>query len=147
MPNWIEPTENDLAANLSQREVDAFRRDGALDGSDPVAPLLARTVSLVRTWIAAGGRCANMGPQGTIPAGLIIPAMDYAMAKVLNRINVPLSEDRRNALKRAEEIFDKIASGALAVESYIEDGAADDDSQEIANSPASAPATPERLLD
>ena len=113
MANWIEPAETDLAANLSQGEVDAFRRDGALDGTDPVAPLLDRTASLVRTWIASGGRCSKMGPAGTIPAGLVIPAMDYAMAKVLNRISVPLTEDRRNALKRAEEIFDKIANGEL----------------------------------
>lgn len=146
MANWIEPTESDLAANLSQGEIDAFRRDGALDGSDPVAPLLARTVSLVRTYIAAGGRCSKMGPLGTIPSGLVIPAMDYAMAKVLNRLAVPLTEDRRNALKRAEEIFDKIAAGDLAVESYAPDGEVDDSTLPV-SSPAAAPATPERLLD
>ena len=147
MANWVKPTETDLAANLSQGEVDAFRADGALDGSDPVAPLLERTASLVRTWIASGGRCAKMGPAGTIPAGLVIPAMDYAMAKVLNRINVPLSEDRRAALKRAEEIFDKIAKGEIAVESYVDEGETEDDSQEVAGSPASGEAHPERLLD
>ena len=146
MANWIEPTESDLAANLSQREIDAFRRNGALDGSDPVPSLLARTAALVRTWIASGGRCAKWGPLGTIPAGLVIPAMDFCMAKVLNRISVPLSEDRRNALRRAEEIFDKIATGALAVESYAEDGVVDDATLPV-SSPASAPATPERLLD
>ena len=147
MANWVKPTETDLAANLSQGEVVAFRRDGALDGTDPVAPLLDRTASLVRTWIASGGRCSKMGPAGTIPAGLVIPAMDYAMAKVLNRINVPLSEDRRAALRRAEEIFDNIAKGDLAVEAYVEDGAAEDDSQKVAGSPAFGEATPERLLD
>lgn len=146
MANWIEPTETDLAANLSQGEIDAFRRDGALDGSDPVAPLLERTVSLVRTYVAAGGRCSKMGPTGTIPCGLVIPAMDYAMAKVLNRLGVPLSEDRRNALRRAEEIFDKIAAGELAVESYAENGEIDDSTLPV-SSPAAAPATPERLLD
>lgn len=146
MANWIEPTESDLAASLSQGEIDAFRRDGALDGSDPVSPLLKRTTSLVRTWIASGGRCAKMGPVGTIPAGLVIPAMDYAMAKVLNRISVPLTEDRRNALKRAEEIFDKIANGEIAVESYAPDGEVDDSTLPV-SSPAAAPATPERLLD
>ena len=146
MANWIEPTETDLAANLSQGEVDAFRRDGALDGTDPVAPLLDRTASLVRTWIASGGRCSKMGPAGTIPAGLVIPAMDYAMAKVLNRINMPLSEDRRAALKRAEEIFDKIARGEIAVENYVEEGEVEA-SASPASTPAAAPATPERLLD
>ena len=147
MANWIKPTETDLAANLSQSEIDAYRADGALDGSDPVAPLLERTAAFVRTSISAGGRCAKMGPAGTVPAGLVIPAMDYAMGKVLNRINVPLSEDRRAALRRAEEIFDKLAAGDLAVEAYVEDGAAEDDSQEVAGSPAFGEATPERLLD
>ena len=146
MANWIEPTEADLAANLSQGEIVAFRRDGALDGTDPVAPLLDRTASLVRTWIASGGRCSKMGPSGTVPAGLVIPAMDYAMAKVLNRLAVPLSDDRRNALRRAEEIFDKLAAGDLAVEAYSPDGEVDG-STLPASTPASAPAHPERLLD
>jgi hypothetical protein len=146
MANWVEPTETDLAANLSQREMDSFRRDSALDGSDPVAALLDRTASLVRTWIASGGRCAKMGPAGTIPAGLVIPAMDYAMAKVLNRARVDMTEDRRNALRRAEEIFDKIARGEIAVENYVDGGEA-----EVSASPASSPSfaapNPERLLD
>ena len=147
MANWVKPTEADLAASLSQGEVDAFRQDGALDGSDPVAPLLDRTAAFVRTSIASGGRCAKMGPAGTVPKGLVIPAMDYCMAKVLNRISVPLSEDRRNALKRAEELFEKIARGEIAVESYVEDGEeAEDDSQEVAGSPAYGEARPERLL-
>lgn len=134
MANWVKPTETDLAANLSQGEIDAFRRDGALDGTDPVAPLLDRTASLVRTWIASGGRCSKMGPSGTVPAGLVIPAMDYAMAKVLNRISVPLTEDRRNALKRAEEIFDNIAKGVITPESYSENGEIDEDKR-----PATSP--------
>ena len=146
MANWIKPDETDLAANLSQGEIDAFRADGPLDGSDPVPALLDRTVQLVRANIAAGGRCSKMGPAGTCPAGLVIPAMDYAMAKVLNRISVPLTEDRRNALKRAEEIFDKIAHGEIAVESYAPDGEVDDSTLPV-SSPAAAPATPERLLD
>lgn len=146
MANWVKPTETDLAANLSQGEVDAFRRDGALDGTDPVAPLLDRTASLVRTWIASGGRCSKMGPAGTIPAGLVIPAMDYAMAKVLNRISVPLTEDRRNALKRAEEIFDKIANGEIAVENYVA-GSEAGVSASPASSPSFAAPNPERLLD
>ena len=146
MANWIEPVETDLAATLSQGEIDGFRANGALDGSDPVASLLERTASLVRAAIASGGRCAKMGPKGTIPAGLVIPAMDYAMAKVLNRLDSPLSEDRRAALKRAEEIFDNIASGKVAVENCIEDGE-EEVSSSPASSPAFAPAHPERLLD
>ena len=145
MPNWRTIGESDLAATLSQGEIDAFRQDGPLDGTDPVARLLRSTTDAVRGYIACNGS-VRMGPAGTVPAGLVIPAMDYAMAKVLNRISVPLTEDRRNALKRAEEIFDKIANGEIAVESYAPDGEVDDSTLPV-SSPAAAPATPERLLD
>ena len=116
MPNWRTVDENDLAASVSQGEIVAFRQDGALDGSDPVAQLLESTVALVRSYCSMNGS-VRMGPSGTIPRGLVIPAMDYAMAKVLNRLAVPLSEDRRNALRKAEETFDNIAKGVITPES------------------------------
>ena len=147
MATWIKPTESDLAASLSQSEIDAFRQDGALDGSDPVAALLGRTARLVAGYVASGGRCSRMGPAGTIPVALVIPAMDYAAAKVLNRLNVPLSEDRRNALKRSEEIFDRLAAGDYAVEDYREDDEAISADALPASSPAYADAAPARLLD
>ena len=146
MPNWRTIEETDLAANVSQSEIDAYRADGALDGSDPVAPLLERTAAFVRTSISAGGRCAKMGPAGTVPAGLVIPAMDYAMGKVLNRIGVPLTEDRRKALEAAVALFEKISRGEITPESYAEDGQLDDDTRP-ASAPTFAAAHPERLLD
>jgi len=145
MANWREVDETDLAATISQREIDAFRKDGPLDGSDPVARLLASTADTVRGYIGCNG-AVRMGPAGTIPRGLIIPAMDYAAAKVLNRIRVPLDDDRRTALERAENLFEKIAAGDITPESYTEDGETDDDSRP-ASRPGFAPAHPERLLD
>jgi len=145
MANWREVDETDLAATISQREIDAFREDGPLDGSDPVARLLASTADTVRGYIGCNG-AVRMGPAGTIPRGLIIPAMDYAAAKVLNRIRVPLDDDRRTALERAENLFEKIAAGDITPESYTEDGETDDDSRP-ASRPGFAPAHPERLLD
>ena len=133
MPNWRTVDENDLAANFSQGEIEAFRRDGALDGSDPVARLLQSTVDAVRGYISCNG-AVRMGPSGTIPRGLVIPAMDYAMGKVLNRIAVPLSEDRRKALEAAMALFEKISQGAITPESYTEDGTVDEDKR-----PATSP--------
>jgi hypothetical protein len=75
-----------------------------------------------------------MGPSGTIPRGLVIPAMDYAMGKVLNRIGVPLTEDRRKALEAATALFEKISQGAITPESYTEDGTVDEDKR-----PATSP--------
>ena len=125
MPNWRTVDETDLAATLSQGEVDAFRADGPTDGSDPVARLLQSTVDTVRGYISCNG-AVRMGPSGTIPRGLVIPAMDYAMGKVLNRIGVPLTEDRRKALEAATALFEKISQGAITPESYTEDGTVDE---------------------
>ena len=143
--NWRTIDENDLSATISQGEIEAFRRDGSLDGSDPVARLLERTVDHVRGLVSCNGT-VRMGPAGTIPASLISPAMDYAAYDVLKRQDIIPNDARTDARKRAEEIFDKIASGNLGCESYSEDGAIDEDKRP-ASAPAYAPATPERLLD
>lgn len=143
--NWRTVDETDLAATLSQGEIDAFRADGPLDGSDPVARLLESTVETVRGFLSCNGS-VRMGPARTIPRGLVIPSMDYAAAKVLNRIGVPLSEDRRKALEKAESLFEKISQGEITPESYSGDGSIDD-SARPASAPAFAPATPRRLLD
>lgn len=122
MSNWRTVDENDLAATLSQGEIDAFRQDASLDGSDPVARLLARTVAMVRGYIATNGKVRRMGRSGTLPESLISPAMDYAAADVLKRMNVPLNEDRRKARERAENLFERVAKGEHTPES---DGADD----------------------
>lgn len=122
MSTWRTVDEIDLAATLSQGEIDAFRQDAALDGSDPVARLLGRTVATVRGYIATNGKVRRMGPSGTLPESLISPAMDYAAADVLKRMNVPLNEDRRKARERAENLFERVAKGEYTPES---DGADD----------------------
>lgn len=123
MPNWRAVDESDLAATTAQSEVEAFRADGALDGSDPVARLLTRTVAFVRGYIARNGNVA-MGPSGTLPESLISPAMDYAASDVLKRIGVPLNEDRRKAREDALRLFRDVASGAFTPESYGASGSA-----------------------
>lgn len=143
---WVEVTESDLASTIAQSEIDAFRADGPLDGSDPVVMLLKRTVSTVRGFISCNGG-VRMEPSGImLPEGLVLPAMDYAAAKLLKRINVPLSEDRREALRKAEELFDKISTGAITPESWTPDGATDSLARP-ATAPSFASPSPERLLD
>ena len=132
--NWRTVDETDLAATLSQGEIDAFRADGPTDGSDPVARLLQSTVETVRGYISCNG-AVRMGPAATLPRGLVGPAMDYAAAKVLRRQDIPLNEDRRDALERATDLFEKISRGEITPESYAENGQLDDDAR-----PASAPA-------
>jgi hypothetical protein len=142
---WVEVTESDLAATIAQREIDAYRRSGSHDGFDCVADLLKRTVAFVRGWISCNGD-VRLGPSGTIPEGLVSPAMDYAAADLLKRIDRPLNDDRRKARERAETLFEKIAQGAYKPESYTADGTLDD-AMRPATSPSFAQPRPERILD
>ena len=131
MSNWRAVDENDLAATISQGEIDAFRQDASLDGSDPVARLLARTVAMVRGYIATNGKVRRMGSSGTLPESLISPAMDYAAADVLKRIDVPLNDDRRKARERAEDLFKDVAAGKYTPESDDADDTASTDGPAI----------------
>ena len=131
MGKWRTVDENDLAATLSQQEVDAYRRSASLDGSDPVARLLSRTAALVRGYIATNGKVARMGPSGTLPESLISPVMDYAAFDVLKRVNVPVNEDRRRARERAEDLFRDVAQGKYTPEADGADDAASTDGPAI----------------
>ena len=131
MGKWRTVDENDLAATLSQQEVDAYRRSASLDGSDPVARLLSRTAALVRGYIATNAKVARMGPSGTLPESLISPALDYAAFDVLKRVNVPVNEDRRRARERAEDLFRDVAQGKYTPEADGADDAASTDGPAI----------------
>ena len=131
MSNWRTVDENDLAATLSQGEIDAFRQDASLDGSDPVARLLTRTVAMVRGYIATNGKVRRMGRSGTLPESLISPAMDYAASDVHKRIGVPLNDDRRKARENALKLFQDVAAGKYTPESDDADDTASTDGPAI----------------
>ena len=138
---WRKPTEDDLFATLSRSEVDAFREDGPF-ASDPVEQVLARTVELVRGKCATSAAVRLCPDAGTIPCSLMAAAMDFAAYDVLTRLNLQVNEDRRRKREWAQEQFDAVASGRLAVESW------DDMSYGAkAIAPEHATVTPPRLLD
>ena len=146
MPNWRTVDETDLAATMSQREIDVFRSSGPVDGSDRVARLLERTVATVRGWISCNGAVRMCPTPGTLPVSLISAAMDYATYDLIKSIDEVPNEARTDARKHAETIFEKIASGAMRCESYTDDGTIDADSRP-ASAPLAAEPTPQRLLD
>ena len=131
MSNWRTVDEGDLAATLSQTEIDAYRASGPNDGSDLVSRLLARTVAMVRGYIATNGKVARMGPSGTLPESLISPAMDYAAADVLKRQSIEMTEDRRKARESAEALFERVSRGEFTPESDVADDAAATDGPAI----------------
>ena len=125
---WRAPTTADLAATLSQAEVDAFDQSVPAGGAvTPSADLVARTASFVRGFVRRNHR-VRLGPAGTLPEGLISPAMDYAAFDVLKRLPVEVGAARVKAREEALLLFEDVAANKVTPESYLdeEDGAVEE---------------------
>ena len=117
--SWRIPTEADLTATLSAKEIEAFKRSSDFGGADPVVSLIKRTAEFVRGFLRTGG--ITMDPtDASIPEGLISPAMDYAAADVLKRINIEMNKDRADARRSALELFKSISTRDYQPEAYGE---------------------------
>lgn len=132
---WRRPTEDDLVSSLSREEVEAFRQDGAF-GGDPVEAQLRDVAELVRGFVRANGGVRMCPEEGTLPASLVGPAMDYLRHRLLTRMNLAVNESRTRAWEAAKDLFRRIADGGFSPESY----AADPDA-EGGDRPATRPAT------
>ena len=115
---WRAVDENDLANVISQGEIDAYRRDGALDGSDPVARLIHSTVGYARTFLTTNGTI-NLAPDPHwLPEALVVPTMEIVAYTILKRYDVPPNDARKAACDDAKKMLQDIADRKLAVESY-----------------------------
>ena len=112
---WRKPTESDLIAALSRKEVEAYRRDFEID---PVPPLLSQTVAWARGYIRTNGNVTMSPDEETLPASCISPAMDYAVIAILKRINIEPNEVRQKAREDAIQFFRDIAAGKNNPESH-----------------------------
>ena len=134
---WRTLKKADLAATLSQKEIDAYQQSAAPSGgrADPVADLLGRTAEMVRGYCRAN-RSLRVSPvPGTIPESLVSPAMDYAAFDVLKRMPTPISEPRQKARDAAVALFERVADGDFTPE----------DAEDAGETPASAVASPHFL--
>ena len=120
---WRLTTSDDLAATLSDMEIEAFRTSWTGDG-DPIELLLSRTAALFRAAIRTGGRAKLSRIAYALPEAVISKAMDYAAFDVLKRLDVAINEDRRRARTDAEELLKRLEKGDFEVES---DGETDSD--------------------
>lgn len=114
---WRKLTQEDLSNRLSHDETVAF---GASNGfmTDVVEGVLAQSASFARDAIRSGGRCRLSPVDGEIPEGLFRPVLAIAVLDLLNRIDVPPSDARRDAAREAESYLKEVASGKIVPEAY-----------------------------
>lgn len=127
---WRIPTTEDLTSVLSLTEIETYSRGAASLDADPVPRILANTADLVRSYCRSHGNVALSPVAGTIPEGLIGPAMDYAAYNLLKRFPLKITETRTSARDAAIRIFQDVAEGKLTPESY--GAAADTPSGQVA---------------
>ena len=119
---WRITTSDDLAATLSDMEIEAYRTSWTGEG-DPVELLLSRTAALFRGAIRTGGRVKMAKLPYSLPESVISKAMDYAAFDVLKRLDVAINEDRRRARTDAEELLKRLEKGEFEPESDGEEDA------------------------
>lgn len=117
-----------MTAKLNQRELTAFKQHPDFATmADPAKDILEQTAEMVRGYCRTN-RQVKMSPVlGTIPEGLISPAMDVAVFDVLKRINVQPNEARKAAWEKAIDLFKEVAKGEFIPESWFEDETGEDD--------------------
>ena len=138
---WRTVTEQDLESALSGAEIEAFRRSST--AGDPVAAQSAAGVAYVRGIVRSAPARVRIGPEGTIPESLVLPCVERLRFSVLTRMDMPVNESRRLAYEKAEELLEKVRTGAFVPEGDGEGETGGD----VAGSPAVGPVNPARLLD
>jgi len=119
---WRSITLDDIAATVSQAELEAYRRSAADSGADPVAALLTRTAEMVRGYIRANNSIRLSPNSVFLPDSLISPACDYAAFDILKRFPGKITDARNDARKAAVDLFKSIASGVFTPESFADTG-------------------------
>jgi hypothetical protein len=143
---WRKATKDDLFATLSKSEAEACERSSDF-GSDVIELILSRTAEFARSFLRRNPAVKMCPLSGTLPEGLISPAMDYAAFDILKRHKINVGDDRRKARQDALDIFERAAQNHITPESYQDEGETDIKKNEIAATPMAGEAKPFRLLD
>ena len=117
---WVTPTAADLRAAMTAAEVSELGSLSKAQGqADVVTAILAVVVDLVRGYVRAY-RPNLAGPEGTIPAQLLAPAMDIAVVRLIERAGEEPSQARARALEQAMKLLADVAAGRFVVETGAE---------------------------
>ena len=115
---WVAITETMLTEALSSLELEAYRSSGLATGqADPVANTILRAVEEVRGYVAAGGN--TLGADGTVPERLLDAALSIIRYRVLTRLPLDVSQDRRTARDDAYQLLRDVAARRFLIEQPV----------------------------
>jgi hypothetical protein len=117
---WREMTEADILQRISGTELDIMRQALLARGqADPVASQIALTTDYVRGFVAAYRR-NQLGPAGTLPESLMLPACDILIVDLNTRAGGVLIDDSgersRSKATAVSMLRNDVATGKFSVE-------------------------------
>lgn len=110
--SWIVLAETDVAAKLAAAELAAYRNVQA--EADTLPPLLTAVTDEVRGYVAA--YAGNLlGPDGTIPSELRDTASMLVAYRLISRLPVRISDERKSAYESSLVLLRDCAAGRFRV--------------------------------
>lgn len=116
---WIEITEADVLTVLSGPELAGYRSAAKASGqADPLAPITAQVVDLVRGYVGAY-KSHTLGAAGLIPQKLLAPALDLIAVRVPQRVGQTPKPGRKDAAEAAVKLLEAVAKGNFDIEEPV----------------------------
>lgn len=131
---WVLPDNEDLAATLSQVEIDGFNNSPDFNSQEnPSGRVIADAAEMVRGYLR---KLENKGAikihpdDGYIPQGLMNPCMDIAAFKMVKRFNLEPTEARKRAYEEAMQVLRDVGNELMIPESYTDPAASEEEQED-----------------
>lgn len=121
---WRELTEADVLGAMNAPETAAYRAAATGDGQDVLADITVQVVQECRAHIAD---CQHntLAAGSTLPIRVIYHAVALIRFRMLTRLDIEVSDDRRREQRDAVEFFRRVSECKVAIEPG--DGSASED--------------------
>lgn len=130
---WVTITEADVQTRLAGAELSSYRSAAKAQGQvDPLPEIISNVVAEVRGHIAACER-NTLGDGETIPEKLMHTALALIRYRLITRLPLTVSEERKEEYRDATELLHRVADCKFAVE---EPETASDDEVIASSSPS-----------
>lgn len=112
---WVTITEAMAKGAMSSPELDAVNLAAIASGQDPLADITATAVQEARAHIAD---CASnsLAEGATVPERCVHHILAIIRFRMLTRIDMEVSEDRRTEYRSALRFFERVAECKVAIE-------------------------------
>jgi len=131
---WRELTESDVEAGLSAPETAAYQTAAISAGQNVLAQIIAQVTQECRGHIADCSR-NTLAPGETLPERVHYHAVAMVRFRMMTRLGLSVSEDRRKEQRDAIRFFERVASCDVAIEPGDGTGTDDGTDSQAAPSP------------